>query len=51
MKKQGPGTRDQGLGIYGPGLILLGAFIAVVPQLIRGNSCGHDFNVHLGWIA
>ena len=31
----------------GPALILLAAFIAIVPQLIRGNSCGHDFNVHL----
>ncbi len=31
----------------GPALILLAAFVAIVPQLIRGNSCGHDFNVHL----
>jgi hypothetical protein len=35
----------------GPSLILLAAFVAVVPQLIRGNSCGHDFNVHLvSWL-
>jgi hypothetical protein len=27
--------------------ILLAAFVAIVPQLIRGNSCGHDFDVHL----
>jgi hypothetical protein len=31
----------------GPAFILLAAFIAIIPQLIRGNSCGHDFNVHL----
>jgi hypothetical protein len=31
----------------GPAVILLAAFIAIVPQLIRGNSCGHDFDVHL----
>jgi hypothetical protein len=35
----------------GPAFILFAAFIAVVPQLIRGNSCGHDFDVHLvSWI-
>jgi hypothetical protein len=31
----------------GPAAILLAAAVAVVPQLIRGNSCGHDFDVHL----
>jgi len=37
--------------LLGPAIILLGAFIAIVPQLIRGNSCGHDFNVHLvSWL-
>lgn len=35
----------------GPLIILLAAFIAIVPQLIRGDSCGHDFNVHLvSWL-
>ncbi len=35
----------------GPLLILLAAFVAIVPQLIRGNSCGHDFDVHLvSWL-
>jgi len=35
----------------GPLFILLGAFVAVVPQLIRGNSCGHDFDVHFAsWL-
>jgi hypothetical protein len=43
--------------IWGPGnllglaVILLAAFVAIVPQLIRGNSCGHDFDVHLvSWL-
>jgi len=35
----------------GPVVILLAAFVAIVPQLVRGNSCGHDFDVHLvSWI-
>ncbi len=34
-----------------PTVILLAAFVAIVPQLIRGNSCGHDFDFHLvSWI-
>ncbi len=61
MKKQG--TREPGnegarvpepspLRYHaGPVLILLAAFVAIVPQLIRGNSCGHDFDVHLvSWL-
>ncbi len=36
---------------WGPALILLAAAVAVVPQLVRGNSCGHDFDVHLvSWL-
>ncbi len=31
----------------GPTIVLLVALIAIAPQLIRGNSCGHDFDVHL----
>ena len=32
-------------------LILLAAFVAIVPQFVRGNSCGHDFDVHLvSWL-
>jgi len=32
-------------------VILLAAALAIAPQLIRGNSCGHDFNVHLvSWL-
>ena len=61
MKEQGP--RDQGNEgpsaasplapalLAGPAIILLAAFVAIVPQLIRGNSCGHDFDVHLvSWL-
>jgi 6-pyruvoyl-tetrahydropterin synthase related domain len=36
---------------FGPVIILLAATLAIAPQLIRGNSCGHDFNVHLvSWL-
>jgi hypothetical protein len=36
---------------WAPALILFAAAVAVVPQLIRGNSCGHDFDVHLvSWL-
>jgi hypothetical protein len=35
----------------GPLMILLAAFIAIIPQFLRGNSCGHDFDVHLvSWL-
>jgi hypothetical protein len=37
----------KGRRFAGPAFILLAAFVAIVPQLVRGNSCGHDFNVHL----
>jgi hypothetical protein len=33
--------------LTGPALILLAAFIAIIPELFRGASCGHDFDVHL----
>jgi hypothetical protein len=33
--------------LIGPALILLAATVATAPQLIRGNSCGHDFDFHL----
>jgi len=33
--------------LAGPGLVLLAAALATVPQLLRGNSCGHDFDFHL----
>lgn len=31
----------------GPAIILLAAFVAIAPQLFRGNTCGHDFDFHL----
>ncbi|MGO9336033.1 MAG: 6-pyruvoyl-tetrahydropterin synthase-related protein [Terracidiphilus sp.] len=31
----------------GPTVILCAAAIATAPQLVRGNSCGHDFDIHL----
>ena len=35
----------------GVAVILLAALVATSPQLIRGNSCGHDFNFHLvSWL-
>jgi hypothetical protein len=35
----------------GPAAILIAAAVATVPQLIRGNSCGHDFDFHLvSWL-
>jgi len=33
--------------LIGPAVILAAAFIAIVPELFRGASCGHDFDVHL----
>lgn len=59
MKKDGEqgseGAREQKAARprrwVGPGFILLAAAVAIVPQLVRGNSCGHDFDFHLvSWI-
>lgn len=35
-----------GLRFLAPAVILLASLLAVSPQLVRGNSCGHDFNFH-----
>jgi hypothetical protein len=32
---------------FGIACILLAALAAVLPEMLRGNSCGHDFNFHL----
>jgi hypothetical protein len=46
-----PQIRPRRRRFAGPALILFAAFVAIVPQLIRGNSCGHDFDVHLvSWL-
>ncbi len=31
----------------GPAIILIAALLATLPQIVRGNSCGHDFDFHL----
>ncbi|MGB0065216.1 MAG: 6-pyruvoyl-tetrahydropterin synthase-related protein [Terracidiphilus sp.] len=37
--------------VAGPVILFLAAFVAIVPQLVRGNSCGHDFDVHfVSWL-
>ena len=58
MKERGAGLRDQAgkqsrlRYSAGPLIIFLAAFLSIAPQLIRGNSCGHDFNVHLvSWLT
>ena len=33
--------------LAGPAVILLSAAVAVVPQVVHGPSCGHDFDFHL----
>ena len=63
MKRQGTGNREQGIGqeikklkpiarrFGGVALILLCAAVATVPQMLRGPSCGHDFDFHLvSWL-
>jgi hypothetical protein len=35
----------------GSAIVVFAALVAVMPQLLRGNSCGHDFDVHLvSWL-
>jgi len=37
--------------LIGPGILLLAAAAATLPQVIKGVSCGHDFDFHmLGWL-
>ena len=37
--------------LFGPAIICLAALLATAPDLIRGNSCGHDFDFHLvSWL-
>ncbi|WP_109488028.1 hypothetical protein [Occallatibacter savannae] len=51
----GPGRDFNGRNVVqrflGPLIICFAAFIATTPDLIWGNSCGHDFDFHLAsWI-
>ena len=42
------GGEPRGWARYaGTAVILLAAAVATAPQLVRGNSCGHDFDIHL----
>lgn len=43
--------RESGRRFRGPALILLASVVAVLPLLVRGPSCGHDFNYHFcSWV-
>jgi hypothetical protein len=46
-----PGAPTRFSRFAGPTLILLAAAVAVAPLMLRGNSCGHDFDFHLiSWL-
>ena len=42
-----PGNPARWRHFIGPAVVLLAAVVAVAPQLLRGPSCGHDFDFHL----
>jgi len=42
-----PGNEPTSRRFIGPAIILFAALVAITPELIRGNSCGHDFDFHL----
>jgi hypothetical protein len=64
MMDWGIGNRDQGSGfagrlweqenrrrLIGLAVIMVAALVATAPQLLLGNSCGHDFDFHLvSWL-
>jgi len=52
FRKQGTGTApNRSRRFLGPAIICLAAFIATSPDLLWGNSCGHDFDFHLAsWL-
>ncbi|HEX4757711.1 MAG TPA: hypothetical protein VH308_07000 [Terracidiphilus sp.] len=47
IRDQGSENNSPWRRFIGPSVILLAAAVAVAPQMIRGNSCGHDFDFHL----
>jgi 6-pyruvoyl-tetrahydropterin synthase related domain len=38
---------SRGRRLLGPVIIVIAALLATLPQIVRGNSCGHDFDFHL----
>jgi hypothetical protein len=58
MNELGPGvsqgsleTRQLHSRLAGIAVILLAALVATLPQILQGNSCGHDFDFHLvSWL-
>ena len=59
MTSEGSEARGQGAGAKaarwsryaGPAVVLLAAAVAIGPELVKGNSCGHDFDFHLvSWL-
>jgi hypothetical protein len=50
-KRSQTGPGKSGTKFVGLAIILLAAFTAIVPQLVRGPSCGHDINYHFfSWL-
>jgi hypothetical protein len=46
-----PGNPLRWSRLIGPAVILFAAAVAIVPQVLHGPSCGHDFNFHLAsWL-
>lgn len=53
MKVLQTGEHDDGAftRFISPGLLLFAALVAILPQILQGNSCGHDFDFHLvSWL-
>ncbi len=47
----GQPARQRWRSIAGPALVLIAAGSAVLPEMLRGSSCGHDFDFHLvSWL-
>jgi hypothetical protein len=44
---EGPGNESRRHPFVGPSIILFAAFVAITPELLHANSCGHDFDFHL----
>ena len=52
---QGPAASRESQGkaerVLGIAIVLLAALVAILPQILQGNSCGHDFDFHLvSWL-